>query len=53
MHFLYTTSLIISYKNQPLLLSQGVAALKNKIGKEVERNKQICGELHTSFRTKC
>jgi len=32
MQFLCTTTLIISYKNQPLLLSQ-VAALKKKFGK--------------------
>jgi len=33
MHFLYTTSLIISYKSQPLLLSQG--------GCHEEKNRQI------------
>jgi len=43
-HFLCTTSLIISYKNQPLLLSLG-GCLEKKIGKKVGHNTQISGEL--------
>jgi len=45
MHFLWIKSLVISYKNQPLLLSQG--------GCLEQKNRQISGELRFSFRTKC
>jgi len=36
---------VISYKNQPLLLSQG--------GCLEQKKRQISGELRFSFRTKC
>jgi len=48
MHFLCTTSLIISYKNQLLLLSLG-DWLEEKIGKQVGHNKQISEQLPISF----
>jgi len=48
MHFLCTTSLIISYKNQPLLLSLG-GCVEKKIGKNVGHNTQISGELPFIF----
>jgi len=50
MHFLCTTSLIISYKNKPFLLLLG-GCIEEKIGKQVGHNKKISGELRISIQT--
>jgi len=52
MHFLCTTSLIISYQNQPLLLSLG-GCLEEKNRQISGDNKERSGELPISFGKKC
>jgi len=52
MHFLWIKSLIISYKNEPLLLSLGDCFEEKKWANKWSIIKKISGELRISFRTK-